>query len=74
MAGQHTFDIAYDGGETGCGELLLDLKIFFKDLEPGTLVRIKTYDAGAPLDLEAWCRLRHHTFIGVDKPYVYIKK
>ena len=74
MGEQNSYDVEYDGGETGCGELLIDLKIFFKDLEPGTVVRIKTYDTGAPLDLEAWCRLRNHTFIGLDRPYVYIKK
>ena len=74
LALQNTYDVAYDGGETGCGELLLDLKVFFTGLEQGTVVRIKTYDSGAPRDLEAWCRLRKHTFIGVDTPYVFIKK
>ena len=64
----------YDAGSDACGQLLLNLKILFDQLDPGTSVCIKTYDSGAPLDLEAWCRLRNHTFIGVEKPFVFIKK
>lgn len=68
------YDVQYDGGETGCGELLLDLKIFFNQLEPGTVVRVKTYDGGAPNDLQAWCRMRKHQVLMVKPPYVMIRK
>ena len=74
MLDQDTYDVLYDGGETGCGELLLDLKIFFSSLEPGTIVRVKTYDGGAPNDLQAWCRMRKHKVLAVEPPYVTIQK
>ena len=74
MTVHEDYDLDYDAGETGCGELLLDLKVFFRDLEPGTVVRVKTYDSGAPNDLQAWCRMREHTVLKVDPPYVTIRK
>ena len=64
----------YDAGGNGCGQLLIYLKVLFDTLDPGTTVCIKTYDSGAPRDLEAWCRMRNHTLLGVDGPYVTIRK
>jgi len=74
MDKRDAYDVLYDGGETGCGELLLDLKIFFSGLKDGTVVRVKTYDGGAPNDLQAWCRMRKHTVLAVAPPYVTIRK
>ena len=70
----NSYDVLYDAGNNGCGQLLIYLKVLFDDLEPGTTVCVKTYDAGAPLDLEAWCRMRRHTLLAIDGPYVYIQK
>ena len=74
MTDEKPYDLMYDAGLNGCGQLLIFLKALFDDLEPGTVVCVKTYDAGAPRDLEAWCRMRKHTLLKVDGPYVTIRK
>ena len=74
MHTQKKVDVMYDAGGNGCGQLLIYLKVLFDTLDPGTTVCIKTYDSGAPRDLEAWCRMRNHTLLGVDGPYMTIRK
>lgn len=74
MHPQKKVDVMYDAGGNSCGQLLIYLKVLFDTLEAGTTVCIKTYDSGAPRDLEAWCRMRNHTLMGVDGPYVTIRK
>jgi len=59
----------FDAGETGCGEALLDLQIHFRALAPGTLVAIRTLDAGAPLEIPAWCRVTGHRLLEAPVPY-----
>jgi len=63
----------WDAGELGCGELLLELKIRFRDLAPGSLARIVTRDAGAPVDLPAWCRLTGHRLERSEPPVYFIR-
>jgi tRNA 2-thiouridine synthesizing protein A len=36
------------------------------DVEPGSLVRVDADDPAAPNDIAAWCRMRGHTFVGVE--------
>ena len=64
----------YDGGETGCGELLLDLLLFMKKQPPDIVVSVRALDPGAPLEIPAWCRLTKHELISSDHPLYKIKK
>jgi tRNA 2-thiouridine synthesizing protein A len=63
----------FDGGETGCGELLLDLLVFMKRQAPGSLVNVRSLDAGAPLEIPAWCRLTGHTLINAAHPFYLLR-
>ena len=36
----------FDGGDTGCGELLLDLLLFMKKQPAGAVVRVRALDPG----------------------------
>ncbi|MEO7980288.1 MAG: sulfurtransferase TusA family protein [Sporichthyaceae bacterium] len=57
-------DVLVDGGDRGCGELLLELHRRTRDLGDGARVRLVTTDPGAAADLPAWCTLTGHEFSG----------
>lgn len=63
----------FDGGETGCGELLLDLLVFMKRQPSGTAVKIRALDPGAPLEIPAWCRLTGHTLVDAAPPFYLVR-
>ncbi len=63
-----TADTHFDGGETGCGELLLDLFLFTKRQPPGAIVEVRALDPGAPLEIPAWCRLTGHSLLKAAHP------
>ena len=56
--------VVVDGGERGCGELLLVLHAGLRDLPAGTRVRLVASDPAAPIDLPAWCHLTGHRYLG----------
>lgn len=64
----------YDGGETGCGELLLDLLLFMKKQPGGSVVNVRALDPGAPLEIPAWCRLTKHELLLSNHPMYQIRK
>lgn len=64
----------FDGGETGCGELLLDLLLFMKKQPDESVVKVRALDPGAPLEIPAWCRLTKHELIESEHPIYKIKK
>ena len=64
----------FDGGETGCGELLLDLMLFMKNQPDRSVVRVRALDPGAPLEIPAWCRLTKHQLLASKHPIYAIKK
>lgn len=64
----------YDGGETGCGELLLDLMLFMKKQPAGCVVMVRALDPGAPLEIPAWCRLTGHEVVSTNHPHYKIRK
>ena len=64
----------FDGGDTGCGELLLDLLLFMKRQPPDSVVRVRALDPGAPLEIPAWCRLTKHELIESTHPIYKIRK
>ena len=53
-----------DGGDRGCGELLLAVHATVKSLPKGTRVRIVASDPAAPIDIPAWCHLTGHRYQG----------
>lgn len=69
------WDYEFDGGSKECGELLLDLRLYFDDLPAGARVRVIARDPGAYIDLPAWCRVVGHRLIERDHPdYLIAKK
>jgi tRNA 2-thiouridine synthesizing protein A len=64
----------FDGGETGCGELLLDLFLFVKKQPPGTTIRLRALDEGAPLEIPAWCRTTGNSLIQAEHPFYTFQK
>lgn len=53
-----------DGGDRGCGELLLAVYGLVATLPEGTMVRIVASDPAAPIDIPAWCHLTGHSYQG----------
>jgi len=66
-------DAHYDGGETGCGELLLDLLLFSRRQPPGSVIAVRALDSGAPLEIPAWCRLTHHELLHAAHPLYHLR-
>lgn len=63
----------FDGGETGCGELLLDLLIFMRKQPANAVVEVRALDPGAPLEIPAWCRLTKHILVSGEHPFYLIQ-
>lgn len=61
----------WDAGDLGCGDLVLRLRFLLKEMQPGEVIRVHATDAGAPLDLPAWCRLTGEKLVGHDAPRCY---
>ena len=68
------FEHEFDGGEKGCGELVLELRRHFDPLPPGTRVCVLARDAGAAIDLPAWCRVTGHGLIAAAHPYYLLQR
>lgn len=71
---QWEYTHAFDGGTKECGELLLDLRMYFDTLPPATRVCVTTQDPGAWIDLPAWCRVVGHHCIERAHPFYLIEK
>lgn len=67
-------DTEFDGGDAGCGELLLDLLLFFKRQPAGSVVKVIARDPGAPLEMPAWCRMTGHSLLAAEHPGYFIRK
>ncbi len=61
----------WDAGDTGCGELVLELKFRLDRMRPGQVLKLTARDPGAPQDLPAWCRMTGHTLMSSAHP-VYL--
>ncbi|MGB7346842.1 MAG: hypothetical protein WBD20_21650 [Pirellulaceae bacterium] len=64
----------FDGGETGCGELLLDLLLFMRKQPTNAIVEVRALDPGAPLEIPAWCRMTKHVLLSSAHPLYKIQK
>jgi tRNA 2-thiouridine synthesizing protein A len=67
-------DDVFDGGDAGCGDLLYDLRFRFRDLRAGTRVLVRALDAGAPVEIPAWCRMTGHRLLRASHPFYLIAR
>jgi len=70
LANQHF----WDAGDTGCGELVLELRARLARMQAGQVLRLVARDPGAPEDIPAWCRLTGHTLVAQQPPVYDIRK
>ena len=64
----------WDAGDTGCGQLIFELRQRLNRLSPGDCLEIIARDAGAPVDLPAWCRMTGHRLLEADHPVYRIER
>ena len=64
----------WDAGELGCGQLILALRTRLDELAPGDELEVVARDAGAPIDLAAWCRMTGHELVSADHPVYLIRR
>ena len=68
------FDEVYDALDRGCGDFIMDLRAAVKALAPGAVLMISSRDAGAPVEVPAWCRLTGHRLMDSRPPFYLIRK
>jgi tRNA 2-thiouridine synthesizing protein A len=68
------YDAEYNGKEEGCGELILNLFVFFKTIKRGMRVCVTAYDMGAPYEIKAWCQSTNKSLLESEPPYYLIEK
>ena len=64
----------WDAGETGCGQLVFELRARLNRLKAGDRIEVIARDPGAPTDLPAWCRMTGHTLISANHPVYIIER
>ena len=67
-------DAEWDAGDTGCGELVLELRLRLRAMAPGSILKLTARDLGAPEDLPAWCGMTGHTLLEAHHPEYWIKR
>jgi len=50
----------------GCPRPVIELAKAFEDVEVGDTVALIADDAGAAVDVQAWCRMRGQEYAGVE--------
>jgi len=64
----------WDAGETGCGQLVFELRHRVNRLKEGECLEVIAEDPGAPVDLPAWCRMTGHTLVSANHPVYVIRR
>jgi len=64
----------WDAGDSGCGQFIVGVKKRLGELQAGQLLAIRTRNAGAPVDLPAWCRMSGHELVSARHPDYVIRK
>ena len=59
--------LVIDGGDRACGELLLILALPLRGQPVGAVVRLIATDPVAAIDLQYWCHLTGHGYLGADR-------
>ena len=68
------FEEVFDTLDRGCGDALIELRTFLAPLPARAVVMVASGDAGAPVELPAWCRLTGHVLLEAQPPYFLIQK
>ncbi len=68
------FDEVYDSFDRGCGDFIMDLRQVMTGLPGGATLMVASRDAGAPVEVPAWCRLTGHTLLDARPPFYLIRK
>jgi tRNA 2-thiouridine synthesizing protein A len=76
MSARHTSNpaVRWDAGETGCGQLIVELRRQLERLGAGAKLEVIARDAGAPIDLPAWCRMTGHRLVQQAHPVYVIER
>jgi tRNA 2-thiouridine synthesizing protein A len=69
-----TDQLFWDAGDTGCGELVLELRVRLARMQAGQVLRLVARDPGASEDIPAWCRMTGHTLVAQQPPVYEIRK
>jgi tRNA 2-thiouridine synthesizing protein A len=56
-------DQELDLGEKGCGQLVMELMLAMRSLEPEQTLLVTAYDPAATEDIAAWCRMTGNTLL-----------
>jgi len=59
--------LVIDGGDRACGELLLILALPLRGQPRGAVVRLIATDPVAAIDLQYWCHLTGHGYLGAGR-------
>jgi len=73
-AATHEISRSWQAGETGCGGLIVGLRREIAEVEPGALLKVTALDAGARVDIPAWCRMTGHTLVAADHPTYILER
>lgn len=65
---------AWNAGDMTCGDLVLELRLRVRELEPGEVLHVTATDSSAPLDLPAWCRVTGHPMVMFEHPDYWIQR
>jgi len=65
---------AFDTQDLGCGDALLELKLFIGEMAGGERLLVASRDAGAPVEIPAWCRLTGHRLLDARPPFYLIER
>ena len=68
------FDEVFDSVDLGCGDFIMDLRGVIKELEPGATLLVASRDAGAPVEIPAWCRLTRHRLLAERHPFYLVER
>ena len=69
-----TFDDVFDSVDRGCGDFILELRQQVAALPAGAVLMVASRDAGAPVEVPAWCRLTGHRLLEAEPPFYLIRK
>jgi tRNA 2-thiouridine synthesizing protein A len=65
---------AWDAGDFGCGALIAHLRREIDCIDTGTCLAVTARDAGACIDIPAWCQMTGHTLIAEQHPIYVISR
>ena len=55
-------DYVLDLKDKNCSQLVMEVMLAMRPMVQGQTLLVTAYDASAPIDLEAWCRMTGNTF------------